>query len=237
MPNMPRPELEETGQGEGSRSDYYDSLFGKTYSAYMERKWLSRPVARAVWGGDIRPYYESMNAIAAVGPGGRIVDCPCGAGPALRALRPGAGVRYIAADLSPSMLDRAAQRARRRGITSVELVKADASKLPLPSGSADLFLSYWGLHCFKDPPAALAEAARVLAPAGHLVGSCLLRGSENRRQRLLVRCGRGDFGEVGTREDVEAWLTGNGFGESRLRQSGAMLFFHTRLPEIPSAVI
>jgi SAM-dependent methyltransferase len=213
-----------------SREDFYGSLFGAAYSAYMERPRLGRLIGRLVWGGDIKPYYESMGAVAEVGDGGTIVDCPCGAGPALRALRPAAGIRYVAADLSPSMLRRARERARARGLPEVEFVEVDAAALPLSTDGADLFLSFWGLHCFDDPPAALAESARVLGPGGRLVGSCIVRGSDSLRQRLLVRPGCGDLGRVGTQGEVETWLAAAGFRESSLARSGPMLFFDARLP-------
>lgn len=212
-----------------SSEDFYASLFGATYSAYMERPRLGRLVGRLVWGGDIKPYYESMSAVAEVGDKGTIVDCPCGAGPALRALRPAIGIRYVAADRSPSMLRRARERARARGLTDVEFVEADAAELPLSTDSAELFLSFWGLHCFDDPAAAVAESARVLEPGGRLVGSCIVRGSDSLRQRLLVRPGCGDLGRVGTREEVEAWLATAGFRASSTARSGPMLFFDARL--------
>ena len=99
-----------------SRDDFYASPFGAIYSTYMERPRLSRWVGRLVWGGDTRPYYDSMRAVAEAPEGSTIVDCPCGAGPALRALDPARSVRYVAADLSPSMIRRARRRARARGL-------------------------------------------------------------------------------------------------------------------------
>lgn len=213
------------------REDFYASPFGAVYSAYMDRPVLSRLIGRVVWGGDSKPYYESMGAIAEVPEGGLIVDCPCGAGPALRALRPEAAIHYVAADLSPSMIRRASRRVRSRELENVEFMQADATDLPISSASADLFLSYWGLHCFDDPAAAITEAARVLKPDGRLVGSCFVRGAENLRQRLLIRPGSGDFGQVGTRGEVEGWLAHAGFSPLSMSSSGPMLFFDARLPE------
>jgi SAM-dependent methyltransferase len=212
-----------------SRSDYYASPFGVAFSAYMERPRLSRLIAKAFWGSDIRPYYESMAAAAQVPEGGTIVDCPCGAGPAFRGLDPSQTVRYLAIDLSPSMLRRARQRAEARSLTQIELVRADATEIPLPDDSADLLFSYWGLHCFEDPAAALHEAGRVLKPGGRLVGSTFVLGGRRLRGRLLVKPGRGDFGNPGTAEETVRWLTEAGFANPGTQTSGSMLYFDARL--------
>lgn len=208
--------------------DFYDSAFGVAYSFYMERPWLARVISRAVWGGDLRPYYESMGAPEDVRDGGTIVDCPCGAGPALRAVPRDRRLRYVAVDLSPSMLGRARRRALERGLGGVEFCEASADSVPVGTGEADLFLSFWGLHCYDDPAAALAEAGRVLGPAGRLVGSTFVRGHDTLRQRLLVRPGAGDFGRVPTESEVERHLEGAGLGPTNLCRYGPMLYFEAR---------
>jgi SAM-dependent methyltransferase len=209
-----------------SSGDFYASPFGAAYSFYMERPWLARIISRLVWGGDPRPYYEGMQAVASVPDGGTVVDCPSGAGPALRALTPRQNLRYIAVDSSPSMLRRIRKRADAQGLSNVELLEADAAALSLPSASADLFLSLWGLHCFDDPRAALTEAARILAPGGRLIGCCFVRGDDTLRQRLLVRPGTGDFGAyIGTAPEVESWLQATGLDPQRVTRSGPMLYF------------
>ncbi len=208
-----------------SSDDFYASPLGAAYSAYMERPRLSRVIGRVVWGGDSGRYYEGMDAVAEVPAGGTVVDCPCGAGPAFRAAPRDGSIRYVAADLSPSMLRRARKRARRRGLTGIEIVEADATALALPADSADLFLSFWGLHCYDDPAGALVEAARVLKPGGRLVGASFVRGRESLRQRLLIKPGVGAFGQVGTQRELEGWLAAAGFDQVGLERSGPMLFF------------
>jgi len=195
----------------------------------MERPRLSRVVGGVFWGANTRRYYESMRAIRSVPDGGTIVDCPCGAGPALRELEPGQRVDYIGVDLSPAMLHRAGERAGERGLSQVRLMQGDATAIPLPAESADLFLSYWGLHCFEDPAAALRDAGRVARRGGRLVGSVLVRGRDTLRQRLWVRSEAGAYGLVGTQAEVEAWIEGAGFRLQRGSRSGPMFFFDARL--------
>ena len=189
----------------------------------MERPPLARLIARLVWGADIRRYYASMEEIGRVPDGGLIVDAPCGAGVAFRGLRPEQRLRYLALDLSPAMLGRARRRAARRGLGQIEFIEGDAQSIPIEGGSADLFLSYWGLHCFADPRAALAEADRCLRPGGRLIGGTVVRGG-SWRQRLIVRPHHGAFGSVGSAEEVRGWL-GELFGEPEIETSGAFIHF------------
>jgi SAM-dependent methyltransferase len=109
------------------------------------------------------------------------------------------------------------------------VLRANATEIPLPDSSADLFLSYWGLHCFDDPAAALAEAARVLEPGGRLVGSTFLLGRDILRQRLLVRPGTGDFGNPPTERGLLAALETAGFAAPSISRSGPMSFFEAQL--------
>jgi len=211
-----------------ARGDFYASPFGVFYSAYMERPRISRIVSRTVFGGATAPYYESMGSVSEVPDGGLLVDCPCGAGPVLRALPRYRGLRYVGVDLSPSMLRRARKRSATRRLDGIELIESDATEIPVATGSADLFLSYWGLHCFPDPPAALAEAARVLRPGGRLVGSSFTQGRDTIRQRLLIRPHTTDFGPIGTYAEQSHWLEQAGFELTSERRSGPFLFFDAR---------
>jgi ubiquinone/menaquinone biosynthesis C-methylase UbiE len=211
-----------------SRDDLYDSPFGAIYSAYMEHPRISRGVARVAWGGDTKPYYDSMAAVAEVPSGGTIVDCPCGAGPALRALPPETTARYVAADLSPAMLRRVGRTAERRGIDGIELVHSGAAELPLESGCADLFLSLWGLHCFDDPQPAVAELARILKPGGRLVGATFVKEPGGFRQRFMLRPHAGGFGRMCTEAELRSWLAEAGLEIGRAARSGPFFFFDAR---------
>lgn len=209
-----------------NREDFYASPLGAAYSAYMERPRVSSRISRLFWGGDTRPYYASMAAAGEVPAGGVIVDCPCGAGPAMRAIP--AEANYVGVDLSPSMLRRARERAARRGLTNAEFIEADAATIPLSADFADLLFSFWGLHCFPDPAAALLEAARILKPGARLIGSSFLCGTNTLRQRLFIRPHVGDFGPLGTQAETESWLADAGLDLTSAERSGPFLFFEAR---------
>jgi SAM-dependent methyltransferase len=223
LPGMPRADAAERTR-ERNRA-LFDGAFGRLYSFYIARERLSRPIAAVVWGGDVRPFYASMRTIAEVSSGGVIVDAPCGAGVALRGLRPEQRVRYIALDLSTRMLERARERAGDLGLSQIELVEGDAPSVPVEDASVDLFLSYFGLHCFADPGEAVTEMARCLRPGGRVVGGMITRG-HSARHRLLVRPGHGGFGPGGTAKDLGRWLEAAGFGKATVNPSGLFAYFN-----------
>jgi ubiquinone/menaquinone biosynthesis C-methylase UbiE len=205
----------------------FDGTFGRVYGFYIERERLSRLIAALVWGADIRPFYASMRVIAETPDGGVVVDAPCGGGVAFRGLRPEQEVRYVAVDLSPRMLEQARHRARELGLSQIEFVVGDAQSLPLETGSVDLFLSYFGLHCMPDPARAVGEAARALRPGGRVVGGMITNGPTF-RHRLLVHPGRGAFGPGGTVEELREWLTIAGFREVAIESTGLFAYFDAR---------
>jgi ubiquinone/menaquinone biosynthesis C-methylase UbiE len=151
-----------------------------------------------------------MDAIGSAAAGATILDIPCGGGVALRFLRPGQDVRYIAGDLLVRMLERAKRRASERGLRQVEFAQADMQSLSFDDGVADLFLSYNGLHMVDDPQAAVREIGRCLRPGGELIGSTLL-AEGSRRQRTLFAAGqRLGHATPPSASDLHRWLEAAG---------------------------
>jgi demethylmenaquinone methyltransferase/2-methoxy-6-polyprenyl-1,4-benzoquinol methylase len=111
-------------------------------------------------------------------PGDLLVDICGGTGDlAFEAGRQVPGVRTLNLDLSPLMLRRYAERARRQnGATAAAApaaapaaVVGDAMELPLRSGGAVAAIVGFGIRNVPDREKALAEMHRLLAPGGRLV--------------------------------------------------------------------
>jgi demethylmenaquinone methyltransferase / 2-methoxy-6-polyprenyl-1,4-benzoquinol methylase len=93
--------------------------------------------------------------------GGHVLDVATGTGlVAAELLRQGFKVTGV--DLSPEML----AVAQRRFGDEVELIQASVEALPLASESFDHLTAAYPLRYVADPPATLAELARVVRPGG-----------------------------------------------------------------------
>jgi SAM-dependent methyltransferase len=95
-----------------------------------------------------------------------VADLGCGTGSISEVLAP--FVRSVhAVDASASMLD--AARRRLHACTNVTLVQAQADATGLPGASVDAVLCVLVLHHTDAPARVMAEAARLLRPAGTLL--------------------------------------------------------------------
>lgn len=203
--------------------------FGAAYDFYIERPRLMQALGRLLWGVDLSWLYASIDStMADLEDGATVIDSPCGGGVVFRALRADQDVRYIAADLSPKMLARAARRARARSLAQIELVEADMLTLPFADGQADVFISYSGLHMVDEPRQAVQEIARCLRPGGRVVGTTFLREG-SRRQRALFRIGHRQGHALPPRAaELESWLHEAGIEQAELRPRAGFALFGGR---------
>jgi SAM-dependent methyltransferase len=201
------------------------------YDSIVEREGLARVFGRVIWGTDTDRLSREIGRLADEPDRAEILDVPCGGGLALRGLGEGQNVRYVAADLSKVMLERAKKEAARRGQTGIEFVEADVEALPFDDASFDLCITYNGLHCFPDPAAGLAEMARVLRPGGELRGTSVVSGA-GWRQDGFIRANQraGTFGKVGAPTELRAWVEGAGFEGVEIGIDGGLAYIGARRP-------
>jgi len=158
----------------------------------------------------IAPRYDRLNALLSLGqdrrwrrilasqlpglrPGDRVLDLCTGTGDVALALarRVGPGVAVHAADFCEPMVARAPAKAAHAGLAPAFLV-SDALALPYAGGRFRAVTVAFGLRNIQDPPAALAEMARVLAPGGRL----LVLEFSRPENRLFARLYRWYFFQV-----------------------------------------
>ncbi|MFC7499191.1 ArsR/SmtB family transcription factor [Enterovirga sp. GCM10030262] len=101
-------------------------------------------------------------------PVGRLVDIGTGTGRMIELFGPAAN-SALGIDRSPEMLRLARVKLGEAGIPATELRQGDMYALPLPSQCADTVIIHQVLHYAQQPAAAIAEAARLLAPGGRLL--------------------------------------------------------------------
>jgi len=204
-----------------------DPLWASFYDWTVEHPTAGGAIWRLGIGSDLGLLYRAAAEIGRQPAGSAVLDVPCGGGVALRGLRPGQGVRYVAADIAQAMLDRTLEAAAERGLADqVEPSLADVGALPYADGEFDLVVSFTGLHCFPDPHLAVLEMGRVTHAGGVLTGSALLNDT-GLRTLPIRQVGRfsGLLGPSATQAEVLAWMAEAGFVDVTLRMSGAIGYF------------
>jgi ArsR family transcriptional regulator len=110
----------------------------------------------------------AMDGALGQGPFHLIVDLGTGTGRILE-LFGGRADRALGFDLNHAMLAYARMKLERAGLSHAQVRHADLYNVPLPDEAADAVVLHQVLHFLDDPGAAIAEAARLLAPGGKLL--------------------------------------------------------------------
>jgi ubiquinone/menaquinone biosynthesis C-methylase UbiE len=216
----------------GTQQDSVDRYFDAT-SGYWDDVYTDPGLQGLVYR---RRQHVVLDWIAQLGlaPGAPALDAGCGAGHLTVALA-GAGLEVVATDSSPEMTERCARSVGRAGVSDhVEVLRADAQRLPFPDRRFALVVALGLLPWLPDPAAAVEELARVLELGGWLIVTAdnrrrLNRLIEPREQPLLLpvkqarnawrrRRGRMPEGAQSRRhtgEEIDAMLTAAGVLPSR----------------------
>jgi len=176
-------------------------------AAYFARNAARWDEIRALYAAEAK-VEAAISRAAGEGALGRLVDLGAGTGRMLTLLG-GRTSRAIGLDLSQQMLNIARVNVTSAGLLSCELRHGNIFATGLPAACADLVTVHQVLHYLGDPAAAVAEAARLVAPGGRLLivdfaphGHEFLR-SQHQHRRLGF-----------TDEEIIRWLESGGLAGS-----------------------
>ena len=138
---------------------------GSLVMGYTEQDLASVPE-----GSDLGLGCGNPQAIAALRPGETVLDLGSGAGfdCFLAASRVGRTGRVIGVDMTPEMVTKARDNARRVSATNVEFRLGEIEHLPVPDESVDVIISNCVINLSPDKGAVFREVLRVLKPGGRL---------------------------------------------------------------------
>lgn len=139
---------------------------------------MTKSLNRSQFGGNAEKYVTSAvhaggasleALVAAVAPQAdwRVLDVATAAGHTAFAFSPHVA-QVVASDLTPRMLEVAADEARSRGLANVSFRAADAEALPFDDATFDAVTCRIAAHHFPHVDVFLSEVKRVLKPGGVL---------------------------------------------------------------------
>lgn len=111
---------------------------------------------------------RAMLAVLGPGPFGRLLDLGTGTGRVLELLADRIE-RGVGVDMSHEMLAYARANLDAAGVANCHVRHGDLFTLPFEPAGFDVVTIHQVLHYLDNPAAAIGEAARMLAPGGHLL--------------------------------------------------------------------
>jgi arsenite methyltransferase len=180
-------------------------------------------------GADLGLGCGNPQAIAALSTGETVLDLGSGAGfdCFLAAKRVGRIGRVIGVDMTPEMVMKARDNARRVGAGNIEFRLGEIEHLPVPDATVDVILSNCVINLSPDKSAVFREAFRVLKPGGRLaISDVVLTQTMPRELAESVEALTGCIAGSASIDELRSLLTGAGFDAVQIQpraESGVVI--------------
>lgn len=118
--------------------------------------------------------------------GAKVLECAAGTGAFSLAAAERAG-SVLCTDLSQAMLEQAAKKAAKRGLSDITFARRDLLALPDPDGTFDVVIAANVLHLLPEPEKAVRELWRVAAPGGRIILPTYLQGKVGAAYGTMIK--------------------------------------------------
>ena len=163
------------------------------------------------------------------------LDVACGTGALARSVAEKMP-RIYGIDISMSMLEKATEYAREKGIKNIHFARANVERLPFPDDAFDWVTCTGALHTFPDTGKALSEMARVMKKGAKLAVLTFLKQGLPTLKNMswLERLGASKYFEEETLEamhffdieELDKHLSQTGFKGFAYDVYGPAILFH-----------
>lgn len=170
-------------------------------------------------GADMGLGCGNPQAIAALRQGETVLDLGSGGGfdCFLAAKQVGPTGAVIGVDMTPQMVSKARDNARKVGATNVEFRLGEIERLPVGDGVVDVILSNCVINLSPSKPDVFREAFRVLKVGGRLAISDVVATAPIPEEfRTAAAALSGCVGGATDRTELERMLTEAGFADIRI---------------------